>query len=279
MNNFEKFNRIRSDADRNRLEISNETEVSGSNGFRFLHILWLYPDVLNIHGGRGDIMGLMHICNMLDIPVEIRRWDSMKEDIPYDWADMIYLNSGELKCAGDVAKAMGRQRAQLDAYVARGGYIIATASSGAILAKYTEKLDGSVVKGLGLLDMEWKERASVWGDDIWFKTEDGQEVIGNQIQVADVLLHAGQKPLGTIIYGRGNHGSFDEGARRGNVIFTSCLGPFVTKNPKYVAGLLADAAERSGIKVTKTLADDDIEIETESAKYIKNFMLDKMKNK
>ena len=61
MNNFEKFNRIRSDADRNRLEISNETEVSGSNGFRFLHILWLYPDVLNIHGGRGDIMGLMHI--------------------------------------------------------------------------------------------------------------------------------------------------------------------------------------------------------------------------
>ncbi len=278
MNNFEKFNRIRSAANRNRLEISNETEVSGSNGFRFLHILWLYPDVLHIHGGRGDIMGLLHICNMLDIPVEVKRWDNMREDIPWGWADVVYMNSGELKCAGDVVKAMGKNRKALDDYVARGKYIIAIASSGAILAKYTEKLDGSVVQGLGLLDMEWKERDSVWGDDIWFKTEDGQEVIGNQIQVADVLLPAGQKPLGTLVYGRGNNGGKDEGARSGNVIFTNCLGPLVTKNPQFAAGLLTDAAKRADIKVGKVLSDSDIEIELKSAEYIKNFMLDKMKN-
>ena len=279
MNNFDKFNRIRKDANRSRTEISNETEVSGSNGFRFLHILWLYPDVLNIHGGRGDIMGLLHICNMLDIPVKIRRWDSMREDIPWDWADMVYLNSGELKCAGDVAKAMGRQSTAIQDYVSRGKYIIAVASSGAILANSTEKLDGSVVKGLGLLDMKWKERESVWGDDIWFKTEDGQEVIGNQIQVADVFLNEGQKPLGTIVYGRGNNGGSDEGARTDNVIFTSCLGPLVTKNPEFIAGLLVDAAEGAGLKVEKALSDSNIEIEKKSAEYIKNFMLDKMKNK
>jgi len=279
MNNFDKFNRIRKDANRSRTEISNETEVSGSNGFRFLHILWLYPDVLNIHGGRGDIMGLLHICNMLDIPVKIRRWDSMREDIPWDWADMVYLNSGELKCAGDVAKAMGRQSVAIQDYVSRGKYIIAVASSGAILANSTEKLDGSVVKGLGLLDMKWKERESVWGDDIWFKTENGQEVIGNQIQVADVFLNEGQKPLGTIVYGRGNNGGSDEGARTDNVIFTSCLGPLVTKNPEFIAGLLVDAAEGAGLKVEKALSDSDIEIEKKSAEYIKNFMLDKMKNK
>ena len=52
MNNFDKFNRIRNNANRNTLNISNESEVSGDNGFKFFHILWLYPDVLNIHGGR-----------------------------------------------------------------------------------------------------------------------------------------------------------------------------------------------------------------------------------
>ena len=56
MNNFDKFNRIRNNADRNTLNITNESEVSGDNGFKFFHILWLYPDVLNIHGGRGDII-------------------------------------------------------------------------------------------------------------------------------------------------------------------------------------------------------------------------------
>ncbi|MDO4870358.1 MAG: hypothetical protein Q4A65_08765 [Bacillota bacterium] len=278
MNNFEKFNRIRNSANRRTYSISNESEVSGDNGFKFLHILWLYPDVLNIHGGRGDIMGLMHICNMLDIPVEIERWDTMHSEIPWDWPDMIYMNSGELKCAGDVAAALQAQRAGLDNYISRGKYIIATGSSGAILANKTEKLDGSVVNGLGLLDMNWKERESVWGDDIWFTTESGRDVIGNQIQVADVFLNPGQNPLGKLVYGRGNNGGDDEGARKGNIIFTSCLGPLVTKNPEFIADILKDAAYDAGIRVTADLREDEIEIEKRSAEYIKNFMLGKLKN-
>ena len=277
MNNFDKFNRIRNNANRNTLNISNESEVSGDNGFKFFHILWLYPDVLNIHGGRGDIMGLLHICNMLDIPVEIERWDTMRSDIPWEWPDLIYMNSGELKCAEDVVKALERQRDGLDKFVEKGKYIIAVASSGAILAESTERYDGSVFKGLGLLDMKWKERESVWGDDIWFKTPDGQEVIGNQIQVADVTLNEGQKPLGEIVYGRGNNGGSDEGARTGNIIFTNCLGPLVTKNPEFIAGLLKDASAAAGIQVNGVIKDSDIEIERKSAEYIKNFMLDKMK--
>lgn len=276
MNNFDKFNKIRNGANRRTLGINNESVVSGDNGFKFLHVLWLYPDVLNIHGGRGDIMGLLHICNMLDIPVEIERWDTLRNDIPWEWPDLIFINSGELKCVEDVVKSLERQRAGLDQFIEKGKYMIAIASSGAILAESTEKLDGSIVKGLGLLGMKWKERESVWGDDIWFKTEDGFDVIGNQIQVADVHLNPGQKPLGQIVYGRGNDGTGEEGARTGNVLFTSCLGPFVTKNPEYVATLLKGAASDAGLKVTGEITDSDIEIEKKSAEYIKNFMLDKL---
>lgn len=277
MNNFDKFNRIRNSANRRTLSITNESEVSGENGFKFFHILWLYPDVLNIHGGRGDIMGLLHLCNMLDIPVEIERWDTMRSDIPWEWPDLIYMNSGELKCAGDVVKALERQRSGLDKFVEKGKYIISIASSGAILAQKTERHDGSIVKGLGLLDMDWKERESVWGDDIWFKTPDGREVIGNQIQVADVFLRPGQKPLGELVYGRGNNGGTDEGARTGNVLFTSCLGPLVTKNPEFASDILKSAAEDAGIRVNGILRPEDVEIERKSAEYIKSFMRGKMR--
>ncbi|MDD4200567.1 MAG: hypothetical protein PHS19_04180, partial [Eubacteriales bacterium] len=75
MNDFSKFNRIRNSVNRHSDFVTNVSEVSGNSGFRCLHVLWLYPDIMNIHGGRGDIMGILQICNLLGIPVEIRRLD------------------------------------------------------------------------------------------------------------------------------------------------------------------------------------------------------------
>ena len=61
MNSFERFNKIRNEVNRSTEYISNVSVVQSDSGFRCIHILWLYPDVMNIHGGRGDIMGLLHI--------------------------------------------------------------------------------------------------------------------------------------------------------------------------------------------------------------------------
>ena len=138
--------------------------------------------------------------------------------------------------------------------------------------------DGSIVNGTGLLDMTWKERESVWGDDIWVKTEDGLDVIGNQIQVADVTLGEEQKPFGKVVYGRGNNDDGEEGAVNGGVIYTGVLGPLLTKNPHLTAGLVEAAATLAGVEIGRKLAPEDIIIEEKSAEYIKNFMKDKMKS-
>lgn len=300
MNDFSKFNRIRSDVDRRSDFVTNVSEVSGESGFRCLHILWLYPDVMNIHGGRGDIMGLLHISNLLNIPVEIRRWDSLVKDVDWQWPHMVFMTAGELKCVPDVVSALQRQRKDLDEFVERGGYFIANGSSGGVLADKVELFGGKVISGLGLLHMNWKERNAVWGDDIWVKTADGIDVIGNQIQVADVTLAEGQEPFGRLVYGRGNDGaasadaigrsdSIDisdvtggsglEGAKTGNVIYTSILGPLITKNPEFTASVLSGAAAAADIEVAKPLAEEDVEMELKSAEYIKNFMKKKMEEK
>ena len=184
-----------------------EITITKDNGFRCLHILWLYPDVLNIHGGRGDVMGLLHVCDLLNIPVEIRRSDDLNEDENWNWPHIVYMTAGELKCVDKVAAALIRQQEEIEKFISRGGFLIANGSSGAALAKATEFLDGTVVEGTGLLDMTWKERESVWGDDIWVRTEDDLDVIGNQIQVADVTLRRqedkGQRPCGQGRYAAG----------------------------------------------------------------------------
>jgi len=277
MGDFDKLNRIREQFDRNSETLTNVSEVTGESGFRRLHILWLYPDVLNIHGGRGDVMALLHMCDLLDIPVEIRRSDSLKADENWSWPHIVYMTAGELKCADKVSAALIRQEVAIRGFLRRGGLLIANGSSGAALAKSVEFLDGTVVKGTGLLDMTWKERESVWGDDIWVKTEDGLEVIGNQIQVADVTLGEEQHSFGKVLYGRGNDGNGEEGAVSGGVIYTGVLGPLLTKNPRLTASLIEGAAVLADVGIGKKLTPEDIEIEDRSAEYIKDFMRRKMK--
>lgn len=276
MDKFDKFNRIRNKYNRKSETLTNASEVTGESGFRCLHILWLYPDVLNIHGGRGDVMALLHMCDLLNIPVEIRRSDDLREDEDWNWPHIVYMTAGELKCADKVSQALIRQEEGIRRFIRRGGFLIANGSSGAALAKSTEMLDGSVIKGTGLLDMTWKERESVWGDDIWVRTADGLDVIGNQIQVADVTLGEGQKPFGTIVYGRGNNDDGEEGAISGSVIYTGVLGPLLTKNPRLTAGIVESAAVLAQVELEHDLDPADIDIEDKSAEYIKDFMKAKM---
>ena len=278
MDQFDKLNRIRNKFDRKSETLTNASEVTGESGFRCLHILWLYPDVLNIHGGRGDVMALLHMCDLLNIPVEIRRSDDLRQDEDWNWPNIVYMTAGELKCADKVSQALIRQEEGIRRFISRGGFLVANGSSGAALAKSTELFDGSVIQGLGLLDMTWKERESVWGDDIWVRTEDGLDVIGNQIQVADVTLGEGQKPFGSVVYGRGNNGGGDEGAVTGSVIYTGVLGPLLTKNPRFTASIVESAAVFAQVELEHDLRPEDIEIEDKSAEYIKAFMKAKMES-
>ena len=60
---------------------------------RAIHIAWVYPDILNIHGGRGDIMALSKISEKMGLSVEIKKCERLSDDIPFEWADIIYLTS------------------------------------------------------------------------------------------------------------------------------------------------------------------------------------------
>lgn len=321
MNDFSIFKDIRGKADRKSESISNVSEIAlAESGEQTqnkaqkktkggktptLNILWLYPDIMNIHGGRGDVMGLLNMSNFLGIPVEIRRVDRLEQEVDWDWAHIVYITAGELNSAPRIIEALNRKKEAINNFVEKKRVFVANGSSGAVLAKEIRYLDGKVLEGTGLLDMIWTERASVWGDDLWIKTvslgedSEGIEVIGNQIQVADVELLEGQKPFGTLIYGRGNNGSLAnggsglEGARTENVIFTGVLGPVLTKNPALAADLLIEAAKREGIEIHRdSFAREGIdsaniseqissagefELENKSAEFIKAFMEDKMK--
>lgn len=160
--------------------------------------------------------------------------------------------------------------------------ILANGSSGAILARELRVLGGPTVPGLGLLGMHWTERSSVHGDDLWLTAMDGIEVIGNEIKLADVTLDAGQEPFAVVRYGRGNCGDGYEGAMTGNVIYTTCLGPVLVRNPALAMALLRRGAESAGIEMDPKcfeLDPQDVALEEQGLADARAFISKKIKDK
>ncbi len=276
---FNKFNDIRKSVKDRTAVLSNLEALGLPEDTRALNILWMYPDVLNVFGGRGDLMALMRVCTSMGVPARMKRLDHLADAIPFEWADMIYYASGDLTCMEDILKVTLPVKDDLKAFAERGGMIAAVSSSGVILADKYVRADGTEIIGTGLLSMTMTEREKVHGDDLWFRTGSGMEVTGNQIQLLDVSLAEGQKAFGTVIYGRGNDGNGEEGARTGNVIYTGCVGPVLVRNPWLAADLIETAADAAGVKPAGgefSLPDEAIEQELLSAEEARAFIRKKM---
>ena len=320
-NTFEEFGRIRAKSGAGDNYITNINEIETDGFGPTLNIVWLYPDIMCLHGGRGDMMALLRVATLMNISVKITRVNSLREKIPFEWADLILLGSGDMKCVPDIVEALKAQMggdagvqpgadASADApadsllgFIAKGGTFLAIGSSGAALGRDYDLTDGSRHTGLEILGMDMKYRDLVYGDDVWMHVLEtssataesplgGVEIVGNQIMVADVTLLDGQEPFAKVKYGRGNCGDGVEGARVGNVIYTSCVGPALVKNPRLAEALLVNAIEATGAygsgddagaagSGAKTihydpLKDADIEVELQALEELKNFINSKI---
>ena len=143
---------------------------------------------------------------------------------------------------------------------------------------HTTRLDDSHIYGVGLLNIECKERNAVLGDDLIFNLEESMETVmpvyGIQIHMIDINLGEGQTALGKITYGYGNDGSGAEGAVSSGVVFTNALGPVLIKNPWLTLTLIKKALLRKNPDMAPDALNFDpslFEIEIASAKAIQMF--------
>lgn len=150
-----------------------------------IKILWAYPDILNLHGDRGNLMALERIGGLLGLAVEIVRVDDPGQPLALADADLLFLCPGEVKNMPQLVDIIDRQKEQLTDFLKGGGYLFAIGSTGAVFARETMLVDGSSFAGLSLLPMRCRQRESVYGDDIWFSPlfEPETKIIGNQIQI------------------------------------------------------------------------------------------------
>lgn len=199
---------------------------------------WMYPDLLNLHGERGSVQMLDYIGKLLGIEVEIRRIEDFDEPIAFEELDILMFLPGEIASFYHLIPALQRQEAELRAYVEKGGYVLALGTTGLMFGKQVTRENGTVIHGLGLLDLTAVERKYVWGDDLYLQFVDSDmELMGCQIMMADVEA---ANPLCKVLYGRGNQNTGTDGARYRNLICTNCTGPLFVKNPWFAEEILRD---------------------------------------
>ena len=236
----------------------------------------MYPNILNLHGDRGNLMALKHFADILGLKLEIIRHEGRGKPVDLS-SQLLFFTPGELCSMPSLIAALLPQKDALAEYLTKGGQIVAIGSSGAIFAQEIEFLEQGREPGLGFFDMVCKERSQVYGDDISFEIDGEIQVLGNQIQVMDSFLSETQPAFGRLVYGHGNNGQGrDEGAQRGNLIFTNTLGPLLVKNPRLVLILLQKMANALELGLRLEFSPEDIELEDNSARLINKFIAKKM---
>lgn len=222
-----------------------------------INVLWMYPDILNLHGERANAMAFELIGKKLGLKVNVDRLDNIDEKINFDKYDILLFNAGQLKEIEVLSNIMKNQMDDLKKYIKEKKVIFITGTTGALFSNKVTRLDGTSFNGLNIFDADVKEREYVNGDDIYFKFKN-MEITGPQIQMIDINIK-NEKPLGKVIYGFGNNNTGNEGMIKNNVIFTNTLGPVLVKNPWLIEYLFDLVIKNKNLKVKKKKVKYDLE--------------------
>ena len=133
-----------------------------------LKIGWMFPDSLYLHGDRGNVLALKRMGEAAGFEVEIEKIDFDTEDFtPMDY-DFLFCSPGEIASFSSIIDYLEPYDLSLRGFIQAGRPMLVTGTSMALWGNDIRRDDGSVVRGLGIIDVETTENKAVYGDDLYF---------------------------------------------------------------------------------------------------------------
>ena len=209
---------------------------------------WLYPDLMNIYGDRGNVLTLLKRASwrgmqarVLDLGKGVTR--GIEE------VDVFFFGGGQDKEQALVYDDLLESKAVPLAEALHRGAAVLAVCGGYQLLGHSYTLGSEEIAGVGLLDVHTVREegprligniaieVDLGGDRMPEKVLAGFENHGGRTH-----LGAGQPSLGRVLRGHGNDGrSGLEGAIKGNTLGTYLHGPLLPKNVWFADWLIARA--------------------------------------
>jgi lipid II isoglutaminyl synthase (glutamine-hydrolysing) len=225
---------------------------------------WLYPDLMNIYGDRGNILTLLKRAQW-------RGFDSRAIELGRGAArgmadvDVFFFGGGQDREQALVYDDLIELKQEpLEAAVGKGAMVLAVCGGYQLLGHYYQTAEGERFPGIGLIDVRTEAgKKRFIGDvvvDAGIETLQPQTLVGFENHSGRTFLGPGARPLGKVRLGSGNNGSDGtEGCVQGGVVGTYLHGSLLPKNPHLADYLIRRALTRRGLSELAPL-DDSIEL-------------------
>ncbi len=196
-------------------------------------IAWLYYDLLELYGDRGNIKVLEQVLKENNINVEIDKI-TLNDERDLSNHDIIFLGGGSDSAQRLLYEDLIKRKEQIQKAMENNAFILTICGGYQMFGKYYRDASGEKIKGLEIFDYYTeggKDRCI--GNVIAKTTIDNEE-----ITLVGFENHGGQTkdvkhPFATIVSGNGNEfESKYEGFMHENFIGTYLHGPLLPKNPE-----------------------------------------------
>ncbi len=235
---------------------------------RSLRLAYLYPDLMNLYGDKGNIITISQRCAWRGIGLEI---DEIYVGAPPkgDY-DLAFIGGGQDREQLLVCQDLQRHGENFRNQVGSGLVVLAICGGFQLLGHRFLTYQGEEIVGLEIIDMETiGGHQRLIGNIIIEASLNGrtETLVGFENHSGLTKLGPGAQPFGRVKHGFGNNGQDGtEGARQNNVFGTYLHGSLLPKNPVFADYLIELALKRKyGENATLDPLDDGLETQAHAA--------------
>jgi CobQ-like glutamine amidotransferase family enzyme len=225
---------------------------------------WLYPDLMNIYGDRGNILTLLKRAEWRGFQtnlIELGRGSTKQ----MDEVDVFFFGGGQDREQALVYEDLLEfKQPPLEQAVSNGAMVLAVCGGYQLLGHYYQTAEGEKFPGIGMIDVRTEAGKKRFIGDVVIETDIAtlhpKTLVGFENHSGRTYLGPKARPLGKAALGYGNNGSDGmEGCLQGTVLGTYLHGSLLPKNPHLADYLIRNALIRRGVDELSPL-DDSVEL-------------------
>lgn len=225
-------------------------------------IAFLYPELMNIYGDRGNILTLSRRAQWRGIDVTVDKV-SIGDHIDHDYYDFYFFGGGQDKQQIAVsADLQGQKGDALKEAVERGAVILSVCGGYQLLGHYYRPFDADDLPGIGLMDVHTDASNTRYIGNVLIESHlpGVGTIVAFENHSGCTFLGPGVRPLGKSLIGGGNNGKDGtEGAVYKTAYGCYLHGSLLPKNPRLADYLLTQALSRRHGPVELAPLDDTLE--------------------
>jgi len=243
-----------------------------------INIGWLYPDLMNTYGDRGNIIALSHRLKLRKINPIVHKISVNEPGELISSMDIVFMGGAQDKQQEivnvDLKKIKGKY---LKEVINNGTPGLFVCGAYQFLGKYYKTADGTMIDGLGVFDLYTESpelNVPRCIGNIVIKSKLFQEIrlVGFENHGGRTYLADKKLAFATVVKGYGNNEEDKtEGIYYKNSFGTYLHGPILPKNPELTDYLIRKAVERKygrNVKLSK--------IDNQWEEKARNWVIDKL---